>query len=48
MRRLLLALALGEALLLTGLYFAWWPLSLIAAGGQVIAAALIAEVGGDE
>lgn len=38
-----LALILGEAVLLTGLYFAWWPLALIAAGFQLTMWALWSE-----
>lgn len=38
-----LALILGEAVLLAGLYFAWWPLALIVAGFQLTAWALWSE-----
>lgn len=43
MRRYAAALLLGEALLLLGLYGAWWPLAPIAAGVQIVAAVLLSE-----
>lgn len=36
MLRGLLLLLVGESLLLYGLYLAWFPLSLIVAGGQIV------------
>lgn len=50
MLRTVAALLLGEAVLLTGLWFAWWPLALITAGLQIVGAALLRdhpETGGD-
>lgn len=38
-----LALLAGEALLLGGLWFAFWPLALIVAGAQVVAVSLVRE-----
>lgn len=43
MRRTIVALLLGEAILLTGLALAWLPLALVVAGGQLTAVALLAE-----
>lgn len=43
--RALLMLLVGEALLLYGLWLAWQPLSFIAAGLQLVAAALLTEAG---
>lgn len=48
MRLALAALLTGEALLLTGLWFVWWPLALIAAGGQLVAFGLTFEPGSRE
>lgn len=45
MRRVVLALLLGEALLLTGLWLAWVPLALIAAGAQLVGVVLFREMG---
>lgn len=39
----LLALLLGEALLIGGLAAAWWPLAAIVAGAQIITAVLLSE-----
>jgi hypothetical protein len=43
MRATIAALVAGEASLLAGLWFAWWPLALIAGGSQLVAAALFIE-----
>lgn len=49
MIRALLALSLGEALLLAGLLLAWPPLAFVVAGLQLVAFALTVTVnGGDE
>lgn len=36
-------LTLGEVALLTGLWFAWWPLALIVTGVQLVALGLLSE-----
>lgn len=43
MLRTIAALLVGEALLLTGLWFAWWPSAPLAAGAQLVAWALLSE-----
>lgn len=43
MRRTIAALLAGEALLLTGLWFAWWPLAAVVAGVQLVALALLVD-----
>lgn len=43
--RALAAFLLGEALLLTGLYFVYWPAALVAAGVQMVVGSLRAEIG---
>lgn len=48
MRRALAALLTGEALLLAGLWFAWWPLAPITAGLQLVALGLTFEPGSRE
>lgn len=47
MRRAALALLLGESLVLVGLWLAWPPLAFVVAGGQLVAASLMSETGGD-
>lgn len=43
MLRTIAALLTGEALLLAGLWFAWWPLAPLAAGTQLVAWALLTD-----